>query len=390
MPSDLSLPIPTSATYQHLLLKIISIDVFLREHFLVYVIRLPLTNNVFYNLYHIFPLPIKIKGTDSKFIFIQPEHDYLLMDTAKRYFTRLGLDGINECKIVSKALRVCKQTQPVQLTHLDEECEAQMIEPIRSIPASCSQRIVELNHTLWTQLDGNEWLYVAPNPDVLTVLCSKHEPTDVKLLGTGKFQLTPMCKAYGNRILIQSHSTLVTNRTSKDIIPPISLEYDCCESVDKTSKLNELHLQIPLQSVTSSLDDLRIASHKVEDVENLIREQDWKIKHSMTDSHLSFLSYVGMATTSLTLIFLCCCCCSKCCRKRCPKFSKWWKDNNPCTMIVVKPKIVNSIHSSRESLRCSGSRASNRVRHSLTDAVETTELVSLNTNAKNLVPSGKR
>jgi len=154
--------------------------------FLVCVIRLPLTNNVSYNLYHVLPLPIKIKGTDSKFIFIQPEHNYLLMDTAKRYFTRLAADEVNYCKILTKGHKVCKQTQLVQLTHLDEGCEAQLIERIRYIPSSCSQRIIQLNHTLWTQLDNNEWLYVAPKPDVLTVLCSEHEPTDIKLLGTGK------------------------------------------------------------------------------------------------------------------------------------------------------------------------------------------------------------
>jgi hypothetical protein len=45
MPSDLSLPNPTSATY--LLLRIISIYVYLNGHFHVYVIRPPLTNNVF-------------------------------------------------------------------------------------------------------------------------------------------------------------------------------------------------------------------------------------------------------------------------------------------------------------------------------------------------------
>ena len=95
MPSDLSPPIPTSAAYQHLVLRIVSIDVFLKGNFLVYVIRLSLTNNVLYNLYHVFPLPIKIKGTDSKFIFIQPKHEYLLMDTVKRYFTMLGVARIN-------------------------------------------------------------------------------------------------------------------------------------------------------------------------------------------------------------------------------------------------------------------------------------------------------
>jgi len=166
-----------------------------------------------------------------------------------------------------------------------------------------------------------------------------------------------MCKAYGRRIFIQSHSTLVSNRTSKDVIPPLSLEYDSCGGIDNTFKLNELHLHIPLRSVTSSLNDLRFVSHKVEDVENLILEQDWKIKHSTVNSHLSFLSYVGMVTTSLTLICLCYCCCSRCCHKRWPKFSKWWKDNNPCNTIIFKPRIVNSIHSSSESMRWSGSRA---------------------------------
>jgi hypothetical protein len=196
---------------------------------------------------------------------------------------------------------VCKQTQPVQLKHLDEECEAQMIQTLRFIPSSCSQRITEVNQTLWTQLDNNEWLYVAPKSDVLTVLCNKQEPTDVRLLGTGKLKLNAMCKAYGSRILIQSHSMLSSNRTSKDVIPPVSLEYDCCDNVNQNFKLNELHLHVPLRSVTRSL-DLRVASHKVEDVESLINEKEWKIKHSTIDPHLSFLSYVGMVTTCLTLI----------------------------------------------------------------------------------------
>jgi len=92
---------------------------------------------------------------------------------------------------------------------------------------------------------------------------------DVKLLGTGKLQLNPMCNAYGNRILIQSHATIVSNRTNKDIIPHMSLEYDCC-GIDKNFKFNELRLHIPLRSVASSLDVMKIASHKVEDVEKLI------------------------------------------------------------------------------------------------------------------------
>jgi len=152
--------------------------------------------------------------------------------------------------------------------------------------------------------------------------------------------------------------------------------------------LNELRLHIPLRSVAGSLDGLRIASHKIEDVEKLLLEQEWKVKHSTLDLHLYFLSYVGMATTGLTLICLCYCCCKKCCRRQCPKFSKWWKDN-PCTTIVFKPKIVTSIHSSKESVRCSESWASVKTRRSITDAANAAELVCLNAGAKCAMPTCK-
>jgi len=99
MPSDFSLPIPTSAAYQYLLLRIVNFDVFLKGKYFVYVIRLPLTSDMIFNLYHVLPLPIKARGTKSKFIFIQPENEYLLMDTSKRYFSGLRVDEIRECKL---------------------------------------------------------------------------------------------------------------------------------------------------------------------------------------------------------------------------------------------------------------------------------------------------
>lgn len=150
MPSDLPLPIRTSATYQHLLLIIISIDVFLKIHFLV--ISLPLTKTVLYNLYHVLPF----QREDSKFTFTQPEHGYLLMDSDKWYFTRLGVDVINDYKIVSSIRRVRKQTQPVQLTHMDEECECRYLLPVHE---DLENLTIQFGHSLTTM---NEWIYAAP------------------------------------------------------------------------------------------------------------------------------------------------------------------------------------------------------------------------------------
>jgi hypothetical protein len=152
MPPELSLPLPLSAAYQPLILRIIDFDVFLKGNFLVYIIRLPLTSSINYNLYHVLPLPIQVKNTESKFIFLLPEREYLLMDSAKQYFATLRADELTSCKTISSRHRVCRQTQPLQLTHLDDECEAQMLQAIRTIPSTCSQRRAELNQF------GHNWI----------------------------------------------------------------------------------------------------------------------------------------------------------------------------------------------------------------------------------------
>jgi len=199
------------------------------------VIHLPLTNHVNYNLYHVLPLPIKIKDTDTRFTFILPEREYLLMDVAKRYYARSKANEIKECKLLNSHYRVCKQNSPVQITHLHKECEVEMLQSIRTIPPSCSQRIADINQTIWTQLNDNEWLYVAPQPDVLTVLCPKQEPSDIEITGTGKLILDSTCKAYGSRVLIQAQTIKTSNNTEKDTIPSLSLEFDCCTSEGKTA-----------------------------------------------------------------------------------------------------------------------------------------------------------
>ena len=170
--------------------------------------------------------------------------------------------------------------------------------------------------------DGNEWLYVAPRPDTLTILCSKQEPTDIEIEGTGKLGVHSNCKAYGARVLIQAPAIVSFNNSEKDIIPSLSLEYDCCNFVGKDVKLRDIHLELPLKNVVNRLDDLKLASHEVDEVNKLIFEQEWKIKYSTSYSHLSFLSYIGVITTSFVMIAFCYCCCCTCCKRKFPSFFK--------------------------------------------------------------------
>ena len=58
-----------------------------------------------------------------------------------------------------------------------------------------------------------------------------------------------------------------------------------------------------MTNVIHHLDDLKVANHKVE-VEKLTEEQEWKLRHSNMNYHLSFLSYVGLVTTTLTCFII--------------------------------------------------------------------------------------
>jgi hypothetical protein len=123
IPSDLTLPIPLSAAYHNLVLRI-------KGNYFVYVIRLPLTNHVKYSVYHVLPLPIKIKNTDLKFIFILPERKYLFMDIAKQYYARLRADEFKECKLMVNNHRLCKQNYHVQVKHVNEELSPNCFSPL--------------------------------------------------------------------------------------------------------------------------------------------------------------------------------------------------------------------------------------------------------------------
>ena len=152
----------------------------MKGNFLVYVIHLPLTNNINYNLYHVLPVPIQIRNTESKFILLLPEHEYLLPNTAKQYFASLRAEELTNLR---QWAVLFAGTQPIQLTHLDKECKAQMLQAIRTIPSTCSERVAKLKQS------GHKWItmsgYLLPWNLTISLLCSKHEPS-VTLIGRGK------------------------------------------------------------------------------------------------------------------------------------------------------------------------------------------------------------
>ena len=78
----------------------------------------------------------------------------------------------------------------------------------------------------------------------LTILRSKQEPTDIEIEGMEKLGLHSNCKAYGAGVLIQVHTVVSFNNFEKDIIPPLFLDYDCCDFVGNDVKWKDIHLEL--------------------------------------------------------------------------------------------------------------------------------------------------
>jgi hypothetical protein len=222
-PRDLYAPSPLNEVYSYQLINIVTVEVYILSDKLVCVLKVPLTSHNIYDVYRILPFPIKVTDTQDKYTFIQPEKEVILIDKTKQFYVRLTLRELSHCRKISDYRSVCKQEFPLQITHSTSNCEALMLQPIRMIPKSCTQRILELKQILWTPLKDNSWLFVAPVSDHLTTVCSDLKPSDIEIKDNGFLTLLSDCTGYGDKIITWFITALYVNRTRKDIIPPLEL-----------------------------------------------------------------------------------------------------------------------------------------------------------------------
>jgi len=219
------------------------------------------------------------------------------------------------CLIPNEITYVCKETLPIVTYTPKEDCEATLIHPsTTSLPKGlCEQRILTLNQTYWIPLHmSNEWLYTSPKDEIFTVLCG-NEKSQMKLQGCGKLHLPPRCKGYSTHSTLYAISTIVSNSSKDDVLPLAPVDLDCCLSIQEKEQLSEVSLNKPSTNILSSVEDLKIASVKVDEIQDMNKEEERKkFKHfslSMTTWGSAMLTFV------IFVVCMCCSCCCKCCRQ---------------------------------------------------------------------------
>lgn len=128
---------------------------------------------------------------------------------------------------------------------------------------------------------------------------------DIILSGIGKLGISADSKGFGKSALFQIHSILNIDNSGyeTDFMSKVNLEYDCCEELNMKLNISTLSLNTSYKHIVSNLDDLKIASHRVLDVENMIREQEWKILHTSSHNTYSVLVYSCFILIGLYIIY---------------------------------------------------------------------------------------
>jgi hypothetical protein len=335
LPTGLSLPSTARVAYKHVLMDIVDIDVFLNDNILGYILRIPLVHSVVYNLYKLMPFPTKVRNSEDTFVFISSEEDYLLLDTSKQIYAKLSDLQASKCKTISPELRMCKQAFPLKSTNLYQECEAKLLEPTITIPPDCNKKIITLNEVVWLPLSRNKWIFASPKKEKVTILCNSLDPSDVIVQGTGMLSMSGRCDAFGPSTKIQTESTFTSNRTDKDIVPEVTLQYDCCEHLGSKLKLYIVKgtTKLPLKNLHSHSNAFKYAGRSTDKVERLILHSEAELRRENSLNQLNFLSYIGIAT--IVVILLLCCFYKKCI------YWKRWMNDDCCGRICIRQTVIN-------------------------------------------------
>ena len=177
IPQDLSFPIKLEINDIPILLKVIKIQTALINNKIILSISIPLISNVHFDLFKLYPLPIKIKNSYS---YIQPDFEFLVYSEIKNLYSHL--DTLDSCSETKKTNFICPFKNPLTNIPLEPICETEILNSINEFPKSCKALNIKHDKEIWHQLiNKNIWIYLVPQPTRLTIKCNSNK-TFVEIL----------------------------------------------------------------------------------------------------------------------------------------------------------------------------------------------------------------
>ncbi|PNF19597.1 hypothetical protein B7P43_G16826 [Cryptotermes secundus] len=256
-----------------------------------------------------------------------PQKELIFTDNTRKQFGKMNFEDLQAYYMANELTHVCQDKVLLSNCIPGEDCESSLLHPSSQfVPKEvCEIKMTALRYTYWIPLQqSSQWLYTSPVDERVTVICDDNIAVYVHAVNRGRLSLKPRCKAYTAHVTLYSSTRLtIEGNVSKVFLPELNLNFDCCFGEHEKKKINEIPLDIPLNNVMSSIDDLRLASIKVDKVRQLINEQE------QTDysTYYKHIISTGLSTGTIVMLMLSiclCCCCCKCCRQCFFWFVRTW------------------------------------------------------------------
>lgn len=324
LPKGLKFPVPCNLENAHILFNIINLQVYLKNSNLVFILNLPLTEESYFTLYRLLPLPVPHDESSISYAYVQPSSNYLAISS--NHMSYSVIHDINECKSLTNEHFLCKNNI-LYSTSQNTNCEISLfMKYAKTIPKNCNTKILFGNIEIIHALKFNKWILISSQNKPLTILCDHiKEIIDYNIVGTNLLTLNNTCEAYMNSNRLVPSYVVTTEFHS--VIPSLNIvDDDCC----KQTKLNFSHeyLQLsPLSLTNINLDSLKFVSHNLDKINKKIEEAEMHPNLIKYPSLYSLLMYVLSAIILLFIFYKI---------YQCSRFKKTNKNENCIIKITNK------------------------------------------------------
>lgn len=364
--NGLTFPIETSLENAHTLIDISELTVYYMNGKLIFIIQIPLSDDNLFILYHLIPLPVPHNDQAKSFAYIQPNYKFVALSENKLNYVQIN--EIDDCKILTKDNYLCKGNMYYSISQ-KQNCEISfLISKPKVIPENCNTKLMLGNIEIYHKLKYNQWISINSEKKLMTIMCKgKDKIIDESLSGTNLITLNETCKAYTDSILLKPDNYITFEY--QVFIPTANIiEDDCCQK----GKLNFTHEYMILNPITLSnvnLDELKLTSHTLDQMNDKINEAQNHPKLIRYPSIFTIIIYSLIGIVGIALLIYCCKC-----FKRCKNIFKR-SSNNDSNCIV---KIFNQCcPRSRRNQRNQNYEVTYRTREGFTDDEEELHSIEL-------------
>lgn len=262
IPQGLRLPLSPSIENIPTLYEIIDLTAYSSSHSITTIIEVPLLTQNYYTLNRVYPVPTRING--SIYAFIDITETIIAIDMENQNYIRINNQDLDKCKTINHN-HLCKSHHPTFKITPHSSCEILLSVKIIK-PNNCNTKIVSINQTTLIELQQSEtWIYIAPKPIDVTIVCDQHSIQNLQLQDSGTLLIKKKCTVSTTEFIIETGKSYKSD-TTLYYLPSYNLTIPNLSEIVNATQLKwiqnyKLHKIIKhpaeLQAVSKNLLDLK-------------------------------------------------------------------------------------------------------------------------------------